>query len=64
MGTGETSALSCLTSPSGKVVAGSKDSAGLTSLGRVGEGNTARGGEAWLPHTDAHETGKQKASEK
>lgn len=64
MGIGEISALSCLASPLGRVLAGSKDSAGSTPLGRVGEGNTVRGGDACFPHTDAHETGKQKASEK
>lgn len=53
MGIGEISALSCLASPSGKVIAGSKDSVGLIPLGRVGEGNTVRGEEAHFPHTDA-----------
>lgn len=46
------STLPCLASPSGKVITGSKDNAGLIPLGKVGEGNTARGEEAHFPNTD------------
>lgn len=43
--------LSCLASPSGKVIVGSKDNVGLVPLGKVGEGNTARSEEAHFPNT-------------